>query len=289
MGPLARCRWPLDRTARRSRRAVQRREHPIRDERCESTRTGFPGTCAGSRVRDHQTSRGDPWWRVRAACRRRRDARRTRAFRHFTQERLGQSMAGPKHAVPVRALSFRSRARASEVQSRIVPAPLKPSSQGVPVSVWLHGRGDRAMTVVDVVDELRLLHYLHSAIARGVPAIRSGRCGRRRPLLACPKQWRRTRIDGCHQRIPDVLEHAGIRASSWAGGWSMGGRWGLAAGRAAHKFVAVAASSLAVWFTQRLAARSVRLGAGLRRAWRSRVVDGASRPMPDRLRALAVS
>lgn len=89
-----------------------------------------------------------------------------RVYRHFAQDSLGESVSVPEDAVPVRALSFRCHARASEVQVRIVSAPMKHSSRGVPVCVWLHGRAVRATTMVD---ELRLPNYLHSAIAGGIP------------------------------------------------------------------------------------------------------------------------
>ncbi len=115
----------------------------------------------------------------------------------------------------------------------------------VPVCVWLHGRGDRASTVVD---ELKVPNFLSQAIEGGVTpfvvvAIDGGE-----------RYWHR-RSDGDDpeamvvDELPLMLQQQGIVAERWAiAGWSMGGYGALLMAERHPKFTAVAASSPAVWF-----------------------------------------
>ncbi len=126
----------------------------------------------------------------------------------------------------------------------IVPTSLAHGGP-VPVCVWLHGRGDRAATVVD---ELKVPNFLSQAITGGVPpfvvvAIDGGE-----------RYWHR-RHDGDDpeamvvDELPLMLQQQGIIATRWAvAGWSMGGYGALLMAERHPKFTAVAASSPAVWF-----------------------------------------
>lgn len=168
-----------------------------------------------------------------------------KVVRRFRRASLGPTVAVPRQAVPVRSLTLDSAARGKKVGVRIIVPPALVGSGTVPVCVWLHGRGDRASTVVD---ELKVDHFLASAIAAGVP-----------PFVVVAADggegyWHRRR-DGDDaeamvvEELPKVMASAGVAAGAWAiAGWSMGGFGSLLLAERHPMFVAVAASSPAVWF-----------------------------------------
>ena len=145
----------------------------------------------------------------------------------------------------MRSLTWRSLARGMDVEVRlVVPAPLAHGGP-VPVCVWLHGRGDRAATVVD---ELKVPNFLSQAIGGGVSpfvvvAIDGGE-----------RYWHRRHAGDNPEamvvdELPLMLQQQGIIVGRWAiAGWSMGGYGALLMAERHPKFTAVAASSPAVWF-----------------------------------------
>lgn len=168
-----------------------------------------------------------------------------RVVRHFRRQSLGASVPVPAKSVPTTSLTMRSTARDRTVNVRLfVPDELAEQPR-VPLCVWLHGRGDSAKTVAD---DLKLGHFLHDAVRRGVApfavvAVDGGNGYWHRHANGDDPEAMVT------EELPAFLATQGIDASAWAiAGWSMGGYGSLLLAERHAKFVAVAASSAAVWF-----------------------------------------
>ena len=168
-----------------------------------------------------------------------------RVFRRVTRAYRGGSVAVPSGSVPVRSMTWRSAARRQDVQVRIIVPPSLSLGGPVPVCMWLHGRGDRAATVVE---DLKVANFLSQAVAGGVA-----------PFVIVAADggegyWHQRRSGDdpeamVVEELPRVLEREGIVAGRWAiAGWSMGGYGSLLLAERHQRFMAVAASSPAVWF-----------------------------------------
>jgi S-formylglutathione hydrolase FrmB len=168
-----------------------------------------------------------------------------RLVRRLTRGSLGASVAVPSARVPTTSFTFDSAARGRRVSVRLVLPPSLKDVSEAPVCVWLHGRSGSAATVVD---GLKVPNYLGQAIADGVPpfavvAVDGGN-----------GYWhaRRSGDDPSAMvvdELPGALAAHGVRPGRWAvAGWSMGGYGALLLAERTPRFVAVAASSAAVWF-----------------------------------------
>lgn len=168
-----------------------------------------------------------------------------KVFRRLKRESVGKSVPIPSATSTTKFLSMSSKARGKTVNvGVVVPGPLA-TGQPVPVCVWLHGKGDSAKTVIN---KLKVGHFLKRAVDDGIApfavvAIDGGN-----------SYWHRRRSGEDAEamvinELPEFLAANGLEASTWAiAGWSMGGYGSLLLAERHPKFVAVAASSAAVWF-----------------------------------------
>jgi S-formylglutathione hydrolase FrmB len=168
-----------------------------------------------------------------------------RIARRLRRDHVGVDVAVPSEHVPVATHSFESTARHRRVHLSVAVPEQLDRQRPVPVCVWLHAKGASASSVMN---SLRVPNFLAEAVRTGVaPFVIAAVDGGNR-------YWHRRR-DGDDPEamvigeLPAQLAKAGITAGPWAiAGWSMGGYGALLLAERHDRFVAVAASSAAVWF-----------------------------------------